>query len=118
LDVFVEEYQKYVPGDPYDEQTLISGMARPDLADELEKQYKKALKNGAEIIVPLKRLSENEFMPGLIKVKRGNPVLKEEVFGPLGMVMIAGNDEDALNIANDIRFGLSDSVWTKDKKRQ
>lgn len=118
LNVFVEEYQKYVPGDPYDEQTLISGMARPDLADELEKQYKKALKNGAEIIVPLKRLSENEFMPGLIKVKRGNPVLKEEVFGPLGMVMIAGNDEDALNIANDIRFGLSDSVWTKDKKRQ
>lgn len=118
LPMFIKEYQKYIPGNPMKKETKIGGMARPDLADELEKQYNKALKNGAEIILPLERLSENEFMPGLIKVKSGNPILQEELFGPLGMVMIAKDDQEALNLANDIPFGLSNSVWTKNKKRQ
>lgn len=118
LPLFIKEYQKYIPGNPLKKTTNLSGMARPDLADELEKQYKKALKNGAEIILPLKRISEQAFEPGLIRVKKGNPILQEELFGPLGMVMIAKNDEDALNMANDIPFGLANAVWTKYKKRQ
>lgn len=118
MPIFIKEYQKFIPGNPMRKETNLSGMARPDLADELENQYKKAIKNGAEIILPLKRISETQFQPGLIKVKPGNPILKEELFGPLGMVMIAKNDQEALKIANDIPFGLGNSVWTKDKKRQ
>ena len=118
LPLFVKEYQKFVAGDPLKKKTNMAGMARPDLADDLEKQYNKALKNGAEIILPLERISENEFVPGLIKVKSGNPILQEELFGPLGMVMIAKDDKQAVRLANEIPFGLSDSVWTRDKKRQ
>lgn len=118
LPMFVKEYQKFVAGDRLKKKTNMAGMARPDLADDLEKQYNKALKNGAEIILPLVRISKDEFVPGLIKVKSGNPILQEELFGPLGMVMIAKDDQHAVKLANDIPFGLSDSVWTKDKKRQ
>jgi len=118
LPIFIEEYKKYEVGDPMDKETKIAGMARPDLADELEKQFQKALEHGAEIILPLERISENEFRPGLIRVQEGNPILQEELFGPLGMVMIAKNDEEALKMANDITFGLSNSVWTKDQSRQ
>lgn len=118
MPLFLEEYKLFVPGDPYKKETKLSGMARPDLADDLEKQYKKAIKYGAEIILPLERISDNEFNPGLIKVKAGNPILQEELFGPLGMVMIAKNDKEALQLANEIPFGLSNAVWTKDKKRQ
>ena len=118
LPLFITEYQKYIPGNPLKKETNLSGMARPDLADELEKQYKKALKNGAEIILPLKRVSDKVFEPGLIRVEKGNPILEEELFGPLGMVMIAKNDQEALELANNIPFGLANSVWTKDKKRQ
>ncbi len=118
LPLFVKEYQKFVAGDPTKKKTNMAGMARPDLADDLEKQYHKALENGAEIILPLERLSENEFVPGLIKVEAGNPILQEELFGPLGMVMIAADDEEGVKLANAVPFGLSDSVWTKDKKRQ
>jgi succinate-semialdehyde dehydrogenase/glutarate-semialdehyde dehydrogenase len=118
LPKFIEEYEKFVPADPMDKNTKIAGMARPDLADDLEKQFKKALENGAEIIIPLERISDVEFIPGLIRVKAGNPILEEELFGPLGMVMIAKNDEEALQMANNIPFGLSNSVWTADKDRQ
>ncbi|SEW49027.1 succinate-semialdehyde dehydrogenase / glutarate-semialdehyde dehydrogenase [Chryseobacterium wanjuense] len=118
LPKFIEEYKKFVAADPMDKETKLGGMARPDLADELEKQFQKALENGAEIIIPLERISSNEFKPGLIRVKEGNPILQEEFFGPLGMVMVAKNDEEALQMANDIPFGLSNSVWTKDINRQ
>lgn len=118
LPKFIEEYKKYVPADPMDKDTKIAGMARPDLADDLEKQFQTALENGAEIILPLERVSDTEFKPGLIRVKEGNPILQEELFGPLGMVMTAKSDEEALQLANDIPFGLSNSVWTQDKSRQ
>ncbi|WP_332021893.1 aldehyde dehydrogenase family protein [Kaistella sp.] len=118
LPLFINEYQKFVPDDPLKKETNLSGMARLDLADELEKQYEKALKNGAEIILPLNRVSDKVFEPGLIRLEKGNPILEEELFGPLGMVMIAQNDQEALELANDIPFGLANSVWTKDEKRQ
>lgn len=118
LPQFILEYKKYAPADPMKKETKLSGMARPDLADDLEKQYQKALANGAEVIIPLERISETEFIPGLIHVKEGNSILQEELFGPLGMVMIAKNDEEALEMANHIPFGLSNSVWTKNKERQ
>jgi succinate-semialdehyde dehydrogenase/glutarate-semialdehyde dehydrogenase len=40
----------YEIGDPFNKETKLAGMARPDLADELEAQFKRALENGAEII--------------------------------------------------------------------
>jgi succinate-semialdehyde dehydrogenase/glutarate-semialdehyde dehydrogenase len=118
LPKFIEEYKKYVPADPMNKETKIAGMARADLADDLEKQYQKALDSGAEAIIPLERISDTEFNPGLISVKEGNPILQEELFGPLGMVMIADNDDKALEMANNIPFGLSNSVWTKNQDRQ
>lgn len=118
LPKFIEEYKKYVPTDPMKKETKLSGMARPDLADDLEKQYQKALDNGAEALIPLERISDTEFNPGLISVKEGNPILQEELFGPLGMVMIAENDDEALEMANNIPFGLSNSVWTQNTDRQ
>ena len=114
---FVEEVKTYLPGDPMDKETKISMMARKDLADDLEAQYHKALDHGAEIILPLERLSDLAFKPGVILVKSGNPILQEELFGPLAMVMIAKDDEDCLILANDIPFGLANSVWTSSKER-
>lgn len=114
---FIEEYNSYQPADPFKKETKLGKMARPDLADELESQYKKALKNGAEVVLALERISENEFRPGIIRVKEGNPILQEELFGPLAILMVGKNDDEILKLANDIPFGLGNAVWTKDKKR-
>lgn len=114
---FITEYNSYQPSDPFQMETKLSKMARPDLADELEKQYQKAQKDGAEVVLALERISESEFRPGIILVKEGNPILQEELFGPLAILMIGKDDEEILRLANDIPFGLGNSVWTKDKKR-
>lgn len=118
LPKFVAAYQGFLPNDPMDKNTKISGMARPDLAEDLLKQYEKAISDGAEIILPLERISETVFKPGLLAVSPGNPILQEEIFGPLGLILFAENDAEIAGLANDIPFGLSNSVWTGNKKRQ
>ncbi|MDN5627430.1 MAG: aldehyde dehydrogenase family protein [Weeksellaceae bacterium] len=114
---FIEVYNSYQPADPLKEDTKLGKMARPDLADELEAQYKKAQRHGAEVVLALERIDDSTFRPGIIKVEEGNPILKEELFGPLAILMIGKNDDDILKLANDIPFGLGNAVWTKDKKR-
>lgn len=114
---FIEVYNSYQPADPLKEDTKLGKMARPDLADELEAQYKKAQRHGAEVVLALERIDDSTFRPGIIKVEEGNPILKEELFGPLAILMIGKNDDDILKLANDIPFGLGNAVWTKDKTR-
>lgn len=114
---FIEAYKAYQPGDPLLKETKLGKMARPDLADELENQYKKAQQYDAEIILPLERIDENTFRPGIISVKAGNPILNEELFGPLAILMIGKDDGEILKLANDIPFGLGNAVWTKNQVR-
>jgi acyl-CoA reductase-like NAD-dependent aldehyde dehydrogenase/adenosylmethionine-8-amino-7-oxononanoate aminotransferase len=47
-------------------------------------------------------------------VHPGMRIAREEVFGPVGMVMPFETEDDAIRIANDTPFGLSASVWTQD----
>ncbi len=114
----IAQFEKYKAEDPMNKETKLSGMARKDLADDLENQYKRAVSNGAKVILPLERISDISFKPGLILVEEGNPILQEELFGPVGMVMVAKSKEDALELANAIPYGLSNSVWTGAQETQ
>ncbi|QCX53380.1 aldehyde dehydrogenase family protein [Elizabethkingia sp. JS20170427COW] len=117
LPKFIEEYKQYTSGNAMHKDTKLSGMARKDLADDLVKQYQLALDYGAEVLLPLERIDDIRFVPGLIKVSIGNPILDEELFGPLGMVMIGKNDKECLSLANATRYGLGNSVWTRDREK-
>ncbi len=117
VEQFLIEYKKYQSHDPQNLETVLSGMAREDLALGLMRQYKTALKHGAKILRPLKKEGPTGFQPGLLEVSGDNPITKEELFGPLGLVFKAKNDKEALAIANDSPFGLASAIYTKDKKR-
>ena len=113
----VAEFKKYELGDKFDENTQLTGLASKAFADELQEQYEKAIAHGAEIILPLERVDELSFKPGLIKMNLDNPMIDEELFGPLGMLISAKDDNEILKIANNSNFGLGNSVWTKSKER-
>lgn len=117
LKYLVEEFHKYKVGDATCATTELSGLAKKEFADTLQRQYDIALQNGAKVILALERFDDLSFSPGIIEVSPDNPIFDEELFGPLAMVIPVKDDAQALEIANQTRFGLGNSVWTLNEER-
>jgi len=85
-------------------------------------EYLQIAKNeGAEVLWGGDRLTEGDlehghFMsPAVIgNVKNSMRIAQEEVFGPVISVIKAGDFDEAINVANDIEYGLSASIITHD----
>jgi succinate-semialdehyde dehydrogenase/glutarate-semialdehyde dehydrogenase len=58
------------------------------------------------------------FYPAtVLTVKSDNPILKQEIFGPVAPIVIAASDEEAIELANATEFGLISYVYSADLKR-
>ena len=53
----------------------------------------------------------------LAPVSPGDPVFREEVFGPVVAVVPFDDEDDAVRLANDTPYGLSGSIWTENLGR-
>jgi phenylacetaldehyde dehydrogenase len=50
-------------------------------------------------------------------VKPDMEIVREEVFGPVVAAMPIADLDEAIRIANDTRYGLSASIWTRDMSK-
>ncbi|WP_296619269.1 NAD-dependent succinate-semialdehyde dehydrogenase [Marivirga sp.] len=114
LSIFKKEFENIKIGDPSSDDFDYGSMAREDLAKELEEQVRKSVDKGAKLLIGGKR-DKAFFDPTILTdVKPEMPAYEEELFGPVAIVLIAKDEKHAIELANDSRFGLGGSLWSKD----
>ncbi|HIG23563.1 NAD-dependent succinate-semialdehyde dehydrogenase [Henriciella sp.] len=119
-DAFVEAMKNVKMGDPSKNEGDIGPMAREDLRDDLHEQVEKSVKNGAKILCGGEKPDQKGWWyPATVldEVKPGQPAYDDELFGPVASLIRAKDEDDAMRIANDSRFGLGGGIFTKDKEK-
>lgn len=109
--------ESLIPGDPLDEKSKFGPMAREDLRSELHQQVLDSIQQGAQVVTGCTILEGAGFYyPASIldHVTADMRVYKEETFGPLAAVVRVDNLQQAIEVANDTRFGLGSSIWSRD----
>jgi betaine-aldehyde dehydrogenase len=120
LDAFVEATEALVVGDPLDESTQVGTMVSAKQREGVEEYIDIARKEGGHILCGGNRPKEPGYYlaPTIIEgLGSSARVCQEEIFGPVACVIPFENEQEALELANDTKYGLSGSLWTKDLER-
>src|SRR6267154_2229474 len=114
---FIKQMQALRIGDPFDDSTQLGPLANADAVTSLDSDVKKTVAAGARVLTgghPLKRPGNFYAPTVLTDIPKTSPAYKEEFFGPVASIFRVKDIDQAIHIANDSRFGLGASAWTKD----
>jgi succinate-semialdehyde dehydrogenase/glutarate-semialdehyde dehydrogenase len=107
-------------GDPFEPATTLAPMSSQHAADELYAQINAAVEAGAKAIVcgePVPTTGAFVQPTILTDITPDNPAFYQEFFGPVALFFRVKDEDEAVRLANDSRFGLGGSVFTSDVAR-
>jgi acyl-CoA reductase-like NAD-dependent aldehyde dehydrogenase len=108
-------------GNGMDPETDVGPMIHERQLQIVERHVEEARATGAQVLAGGRRLRElgpNFYAPTvLVNVNHSMRIMREETFGPVLPIMAFDTEEEAIALANDSDYGLSASIWTKDRAR-
>lgn len=112
LEKFLKKSGEYNSGDPADPETKVGTVIDEDAAIYLETVVKKAVEQGAKVLLGGKR-SGALLEPTVIdNVPRDAQMVMQESFGPLAPILTFSDIEDAISLSNSTSYGLSSGIVT------
>ena len=117
LERFLHKVDRLVVGDPMDESTNLGPLISTTQRERVHGFVERAVAAGAHA----ERGGRPADRPGayypptvITGADQGSEIVQNEVFGPVVCVLAFGSDDEAFALANDTRYGLAASAWTRD----
>ncbi|MEV0593757.1 aldehyde dehydrogenase family protein [Nonomuraea cavernae] len=117
----VEAARKYTVGDPFDEATRVGPLVSATQRDRVVHYINRGQEEGARLVAggtepPLDR---GYFVEPTIfaAVEPGMTIEQEEIFGPVLSIIPYTSEDQAVQIADGTRYGLSGAVWSATEER-
>ena len=121
---FVSEVQNMKIGDPSDENTKLGALISPEHLSKVEEYIEIAKDEGGTVLtggypnLPKEFKSGNWISPTVIAdLDVNSRCSTEEIFGPVVTIHKFSNEKEAIEIANNTRYGLAGSIWTNDLEK-
>ena len=121
---FVQKVKQLKVGHPLDASTNIGALVSKPHLEKVESYIKIAEDEGGKILcggleVTVEGFENGYYLqPTVIEVQNNScRINQEEVFGPVVTIMPFTTDKEALRLANDVKYGLSATVWTNNLNR-
>jgi acyl-CoA reductase-like NAD-dependent aldehyde dehydrogenase len=117
---FVQKTEKLKVDDPLLDDTDLGPLVNAKALENIEGVVKRSIKEGAELITGGERVKNRGYFyrPTILRnVLPDMEVAQEEVFGPVAPIIMANDEKEAIRIANDSKFGLGASIWTRNLEK-
>jgi aldehyde dehydrogenase (NAD+) len=125
--VYDEVMEKLLPrtkalkiGNPTDPSVDVGPVSSEDQESKILRYIALGVEEGAKLICGGKKLTGGLYdkgffiEPTIFEAKHGMRITTEEIFGPVLPVIRIRDYEEAVRIANDVEYGLSSSIYTRD----
>jgi succinate-semialdehyde dehydrogenase/glutarate-semialdehyde dehydrogenase len=117
LEGFIKSFESLKVGDPSDSSTTLRPLSTEHGLNGLIEQIDIAKSHGAHIVMGGKLIDRPGFYtePTIITdITKGNPIFREETFGPIVLLYIVDNDEEVIQLANATKYGLGACIFGQD----
>jgi acyl-CoA reductase-like NAD-dependent aldehyde dehydrogenase len=117
IEQFVQKAEKLKVEDPLSDDTDVGPLVNASGLKKIDSQVKESVKEGAEVLTGGGQIGKKGYFykPTILKnVNLKMSIAQEEVFGPVAPIIVAGDEAEAIELANDSEYGLGASIWTQD----
>ncbi|MEH0517871.1 aldehyde dehydrogenase [Streptomyces stelliscabiei] len=115
---FVAQASALKQGDPRDEATDVGPNIHPRQLEKIDGFVRRAVADGARVVIGGHPGEGQYYAPTLLTdVAQDSEIVQEEVFGPVLTLQTFTDEDEAVRLANDTRFGLAATLATGDTER-
>ncbi|MCT7909647.1 aldehyde dehydrogenase family protein [Arcobacter lacus] len=119
LEILLKESEKYIPKNPLSLENEVGAIVSESQKNRVEEYIKTGIESGARIITSKEELKIHNggsyVNPTIFDdVDPNSKIAQEEIFGPVLVVIGVDTVTEAIEVANNSKYGLAASIWTND----